>query len=69
MQNRKQSFTEAATNTIIGYCLSLTSIFIIFPIMGINSTPSKNILLVMYFTLLSITRGYIVRRYFNNKNK
>jgi len=67
MQTKKQSFLESLTNVAIGYLISLLSLFIIFPILGIESSTSKNLIITLYFTLISIARSYILRRYFNKK--
>jgi len=69
MQTKKQSFLESLTNVAIGYLISLISLFIIFPILGIESSTSKNLIITLYFTLISIARSYILRRYFNKKLK
>lgn len=69
MQTKKQSLTESITNTFVGFGISLLSIFLIFPIFGIESTPIKNIGITLYFTLISIARGYVLRRFFNSKSK
>jgi len=67
MQTKKQSLTESLTNTAIGYVISLLSLFVIFPILGIESSTSKNIVITLYFTIISIVRSYVLRRFFNNK--
>ncbi|HET8886810.1 MAG TPA: hypothetical protein VFM70_10715 [Salinimicrobium sp.] len=66
-QTKKHSFIEAITNTAVGFGISLASIFAIFPIMGIESSPTKNIMITVYFTVISIARGYLLRRFFNSK--
>lgn len=69
MQTKKQSFIEASINTFIGFVISYASTFIIFPLMGFNSSASKNIIITLFFTVVSIFRGYVVRRLFNrNEN-
>ncbi|MBK5213614.1 MAG: hypothetical protein JJE55_08150 [Flavobacteriaceae bacterium] len=67
MQTKKQSFIEACTNTAVGFGISLLSIFIILPILGIHSTPGKNVTITLYFTVISIGRSYVLRRWFNKK--
>jgi hypothetical protein len=67
MQTKKQSFVESLTNVGIGYTISLLSLFFIFPILGIESSASKNILITCYFTAISIVRSYVIRRWFNKK--
>lgn len=67
MQTKRESFIESLINVLIGYIISLLSLFIIFPILGIESNPGKNIIITLYFTLISIGRSYFLRRYFNKK--
>lgn len=55
-------------NECVGFGISLASIFIIFPLVGIESTPIKNIGITAYFTVISIVRGYVLRRWFNKKH-
>nr|WP_319265397.1 hypothetical protein [uncultured Draconibacterium sp.] len=69
MQTKKQSIIESVTNTAVGYGISLISLFVVFPIVGIESSPAKNITISAYFTLISIARGYLLRRFFNKKHK
>lgn len=69
MQTKKQSFFEALTNTAIGFVIAYGSTFIIFPLMGIESSPSKNIIITLFFTAVSILRGYLIRRFFNKSTK
>lgn len=69
MQTKKQSLMESLTNVAVGYGVSLLSLFIIFPLLGIESSTSKNLLITLYFTVLSIVRSYVLRRFFNKKIK
>lgn len=69
MQTKKQSIVESITNTAVGYGISLMSLFLIFPVLGIASSPRKNIAISAYFTVISILRGYVLRRFFNKKHK
>ena len=69
MQTKKQSFIEASTNTAVGFVISLASTFVIFPLVGFESSPSKNIVVTLFFTVVSIVRGYVIRRFFNKKPK
>lgn len=69
MQTKKQSLAEAITNTAVGFAISLASIFIILPVFGIESTPAKNVGITAYFTVISIARGYVLRRVFNRKKR
>jgi len=66
-QTRKQSLIESLTNLVIGYLISLVSLFVIFPILGIESSTGKNFIITLYFTLISLIRSYVLRRFFNKK--
>ncbi|MBV7268394.1 DUF7220 family protein [Winogradskyella luteola] len=66
-QTKKQSLKEAVTNTAVGFVISYLSTFAIFPLVGFHSNPSKNLVITIYFTIISILRSYVIRRWFNNK--
>lgn len=71
MQTKKQSFIEALTNTAIGFLVSYASTFIVFPLVGVSTTASTNLMVTIYFTIISVLRSYTLRRIFNktrNKN-
>lgn len=60
MQTKLQSLIESVTNTAIGYILSILSYMYVF-----NIDTSTTLLMTLYFTVLSIVRQYITRRFFN----
>lgn len=65
MQTKKQSLVESITNVIIGYCVALASQLTIFPIFDIDVQLSDNLLIGVWFTVISIIRSYVVRRVYN----
>lgn len=65
MQSRAQSMIEAVTNVFIGYFVAVVSQIVIFPIFGIHVGIVDNLLIGLYFTAVSLVRGYFVRRLFN----
>ena len=65
MQTRRQSMIETAASVAIGYLVALASQLAIFPLFGIHATMSDNLLIGAWFTVISIIRGYYVRRFFN----
>ncbi len=67
MQTKFQSFIESTVNILIGYFTALFSQFLIFPLFNINIPIQDNLLIGLYFTLISLVRSYLIRRYFNNK--
>jgi len=67
MQSKKNSFIESLLNTVVGFLISLLVQLIIYPILNIPVTIFQNIIITSVFTIVSIIRGYIIRRYFNSK--
>lgn len=67
MQTRKHSLLESITNIAIGYTIALLSQLIIFPIFNTHIPLSDNILITFYFTIISLVRSYLLRRWFNLK--
>lgn len=67
MQTKKYSLIESITNTFVGFMVSLLIQLAIYPAMGIPVTFSQNIVITFVFTLASILRGYLIRRFFNKK--
>ena len=67
MQSKFQSLIESFINILIGYLTALLSQLLIFPLFNINIPIQDNLLIGLYFTLISLVRSYIIRRYFNKK--
>ncbi len=67
MQTKKQSFIESLLNVTVGFLITIISLHLIFPLLGMENHSGKNILITLYLTVLSILRNYILRRYFNKK--
>jgi hypothetical protein len=64
-QTRLGSLIETAVNTAIGYGVALVSQLAIFPLFGIHVPFSANLEIGAWFTVISIARGYVLRRWFN----
>lgn len=64
-QSRLGSLIESIINIFIGYGVALVSQIVIFPMFGINIPIGDNILIGAWFTLISLVRSYIIRRWFN----
>ena len=69
MQSKIDSLIEAVISTFIGFVIAFISQLIFFPIVGIEATLGQNFILTILFTLVSIIRTYIVRRFFNKKSQ
>jgi hypothetical protein len=64
-QTRLSSLIESVINIIIGYCVALISQIAIFPLFGIHVPLSTNLWIGAWFTIISLVRSYIIRRWFN----
>ena len=69
MQSKLNSFIESLTNILIGYIIAILSQLAVFPLFSINIPLSDNLLIGLYFTLISLVRSYVIRRYFNKKRE
>jgi hypothetical protein len=64
LQTRIQSLFEQFQNIGIGYIVAVASQLIIFPLFDIHISFNNNLLLSVYFSIISIARGYVIRRYY-----
>ena len=64
-QSRRMSMIEAFFATATSYCVAIGSQLLIYPHFGIQITLAQNFGLAGAFTLISLVRGYMVRRAFN----
>ena len=69
MQSKLDSLIEASINTFLGFVIAFISQLVFFPIVGIEVTLGQNFILTVLFTLVSIIRNYVIRRYFNKKSQ
>lgn len=63
-QTRTMSLIEAVTNVIVGYTLAVITQILIFPVFGLHATLAQNLKMGLVFTVVSIARGYALRRLF-----
>lgn len=65
MQTRRQSLIETVVGVAIGFMLSMAASVVVYPMFGHGFTLAQNAGITVIFTVLSIARGYGVRRFFN----
>ena len=63
-QTRRHSALEAIVNTAVGYALAVLTQMAVFPQFGITLPLGQNLAVGGIFTLLSLVRGYALRRAF-----
>jgi hypothetical protein len=64
-QTRLGSLIEALTNVVIGFAINWTANLAILPIFGFNVTGAQAFGIGVFFTVISIARSYVLRRWFN----
>jgi len=74
VQSSRQSMVETLVGTAVGFGLSVAVWeFVVKPGWGLQTSFVENISITLLFTVVSIARGYVLRRIFNNmlthKNK
>jgi len=63
-QTKKKSLIESTVQTLIGLGTSILVQITIYPLMGIPVTFEQNLIITAVFFVVSIVRGYLVRRLF-----
>lgn len=66
-QSRMGSLIEACIGTAIGFVMSMFLSMIVYPMHGHSFTLAQNLSITAIFTVASIVRGYVVRRFFNDR--
>jgi len=69
MQSKRHSIIESVTNTVIGLVTSFLIQVIIYPILNIPVSIGQNIIITFVFFIASVLRGYLIRRYFNKRER
>lgn len=64
-QSRLGSLIETVFNTAIGLGVSVVANQLVFPRFGFYPSLSENITISVIYTVISVARGYCVRRFFN----
>jgi hypothetical protein len=66
MQSRCMSMIEVATNITIGLVVSFISQIAVFKLYDIHISVTQNVEITIWFTVISIIRSYLIRRWFNS---
>lgn len=64
-QSKTWSIIETVTSVASGFVIAVLTQLIMFPFFGVHVTLSENIQMTFIFTIISLFRGYYVRRFFN----
>ena len=63
-QSRMGSLAESLVNVLVGYGVAVVSQIAIFPLFGVHIPLADNLLIGLFFTVISIVRSYVLRRMF-----
>lgn len=64
-QSRLASLLEAKANVAFGYVVSVAAGQFIYPLFDASITLTDNMGITLFFTVLSLARTYLTRRFFN----
>ena len=60
------SIVEAKTNIVVGFTINYAANLAILPLFGFASlTPGKNFVIGLLYTVISLVRQFVIRRWFN----
>lgn len=68
-QTRKESAIEAVVNILVGYTVNLLANFAIFPLFGWHITLEQNLMIGVFYTVVSFVRSYALRRFYNWRHR
>jgi hypothetical protein len=64
-QTRLGSLIEALANVVIGFGINWTANMLILPLFGFHVTGGQAFGIGLLFTVISVARTYVLRRWFN----
>lgn len=64
-QTRLGSFAEAWANIAVGFGINFTANLLVLPHFGFNVTATDALGIGVIFTVISLVRSYVLRRWFN----
>ena len=64
-QTRLGSFIEACINVLIGFAINFMANLLILPLIGFRISISQNLFIGVLYTIISVCRSYVIRRWFN----
>ena len=69
MQSKKESFIETLTSVFVGWLIGVILNMLVLPLFDYNITVIDSLWVSLIFTVVSVIRGYVIRRFFNSKEK
>ena len=69
MQSKRQSLIETLTSVFVGWLIGVILNMLVLPLFDYNVSLTDGVLISIIFTAVSVIRSYIIRRWFNSKEK
>lgn len=69
MQTKRQSLIETLTSVFVGWLIGVILNMLVLPLFDYNVSLTDGVLISIIFTAVSVIRSYIIRRWFNSKEK
>ena len=69
MQSKRESMIETLTSVFVGWLIGVILNLIVLPLFDYNITVVDSLLVSLIFTVISVVRGYVIRRFFNSKER
>ena len=69
MQSKKQSLIETLTSVFVGWLIGVILNLTVLPLFDYNITVVDSLWVSLIFTVISVVRGYLIRRFFNSKER
>jgi len=64
-QTRLGSLYEALMNVAIGFAINFVANLVILPLVGFHISVGQNFFIGVLYTIVSVARSYVIRRWFN----
>lgn len=65
VQKKKHSLLESCASTALGFFIAYLTTILVLPLFGLRPSLSESFWITSIFTVISVIRGYYVRRLFN----
>ena len=69
MQSKRESMIETLTSVFVGWLIGVILNLTILPLFNYNITVVDSLLVSLVYTVISVVRGYLIRRFFNSKER
>ena len=69
MQTKRESFIETITSVFVGWAIGVILNMLVLPLFDYDVNLTDGVLISIIFTAVSVIRGYVIRRWFNSKEK